>query len=109
MWNGVGTSYVESSVATPLSNWYHFAISHDGTTLRAYVNGVAAGSLAFARANPIEDGTGLFYAIAAADTTNMGDGTYSNMRLGQFLVYDSALTAAQIEQSYRAGRRTYGV
>lgn len=109
MWNGLGISSITSTVATPLNAWYHFAMVYNGTKLNAYVNGTAAGSVTFARTNPIEGGTGLYYAIAATDITNMGDGSYANMRLGQFQVYSTALTAAEVEQNFDAGRATYGV
>lgn len=109
MWNGSAISSITSTVATPLNTWYHFAIVYDGTKLNAYVNGAAAGSVTFARLNPIEGGAGLYYAIAATDITNMGDGSYANMRLGQFMVYSTALTATEIEQNFSAGRKTYGV
>lgn len=109
MWNGLGISSVTSTIATPLNNWYHFAIVYDGTKLNSYVNGAAAGSVTFARLNPIEGGAGLHYAIAATDGTNMGDGSYANMRLGQFLVYSTALSPSDIEQTFRLSRKTYGV
>ena len=109
MWAGVGIGSITSTIATPLNNWYHFTIVYDGTTLRAYVNGVAAGTNTFARLNPVEGGTGIHYAIAAADFTNMGDGSYANMRLGQFLVYNTALSADQVLQNFNATRSTYGV
>jgi hypothetical protein len=109
MWNGVGIASVTSTVATPLNAWHHFAMVYDGTKLNAYVNGTAAGSVTFARLNPVEGGNGLFYAIAATDITNMGDGSYANMRLGQFQVYSTALTAAEVAQNFSASRLTYGV
>lgn len=109
MWAGVGIGSITSTVATPLNNWYHFTIVYDGATLRAYVNGAAAGTNTFARMNPIEGGAGIYYAIAATDITNMGDGSYANMRLGQFLVYNTALSADQVLQNFNATRSTYGV
>lgn len=109
MWSGVGIASVTSTVATPLNAWYHFAMVYDGTKLNAYVNGVAAGTTTFVRVNPIEGGTGLHYAIAATDFTNMGDGTYANMRLGQFQVYNLSLSATEIEQNYNASKSTYGL
>lgn len=109
MWNGIAIATITSSVATPLNAWYHFAIVYDGIKLDAYVNGAAAGSVTFARQNPVEVGNGLFYAIGATDITNMGDGTYANMRLGQFLVYNVALTSADVQRNYNFGARTYGV
>ena len=109
MWNGGSISSITSTIATPLNNWYHFTIVYDGTTLRGYVNGAAAGTNTFSRANPVEGGHGIHYAIAAADTTNMGDGTYANMRLGQFQVYNVALGAPQVAQNFNASRATYGI
>lgn len=109
MWDGGAISTVASSVATPLNAWYHFAMVYDGTQLEAYVNGERAGSITFSRLNPIESGEGLHYAIAAADGTNMGDGSYAAMRLGQFLVYDRALSADEVGRTFGAGRGTYGV
>lgn len=109
MWGGVGIGSITSTIATPLNSWYHFTIVYDGTTLRAYVNGTLAGTNTFARLNPIEGGAGIHYAIAATDITNMGDGTYANMRLGQFLVYSTALSADQVLQNFSATRGVYGV
>ena len=109
MWNGGSINSITSTIATPLNNWYHFTIVYDGTTLRGYVNGAAAGTNTFSRTNPIEDGAGIHYAIAAADITNMGDGTYASMRLGQFQVYNVALGAEQVAQSFNASRATYGI
>jgi len=109
MWNGTSISSITSTVATPLNNWYHFMIVYDGTTLRSYVNGAPAGTNTFARQNPIEGGAGIYYTIAADDITNMGDGTYASMRLGKFLVYNTALTADQVLQNFNATRGMYGV
>lgn len=106
MWNG---GVITSSVSTPLNNWYNYIVTYDGTTLRAYVNGTSAGSLSFARENPIENGAGLFYAIAAADSTNLGDGSYANMRLGEFQVYNRALSNAEVLNNFTASRDKYGV
>lgn len=84
MWQASGFSpIITSSVATPLNSWYNFTVVYNGTKLIAYVNGVSAGEVTFVRLNPVESGQGLFYAIAGPDTTNMGDGGYASMRLGQ--------------------------
>lgn len=109
MWNGAGITSVTSTVMTPLNAWYNFVIRYDGTKMDAYVNGQSAGSVTFSRLNPAEGGTGLFYAIAGPDSTNMGDGTYANMRLGQFLVYDRALELDEIVKNYNATRHTYSI
>jgi len=104
----VGTTF-SSTIATPLNAWYNFTIVYDGTKLTAYVNGASAGTSTFARNNPVENATGLHYAIAGADSTNMGDGGYANMRLGQFLVYNIALTADEVLQNYNDTKSSYGL
>lgn len=109
MWNGAAISRVTSSVSTPLNAWYHFAMVYDGTKLTAYVNGASAGTVTFARANPINNGSGLYYAIAAEDSQNMGDGTYANMRLGEFRVYQNALTSTEVSQVYSATKSRFGL
>ena len=100
-----------STVATSLNTWYYIGFTYDATTLRAYVNGSAAGTATYARQSPYVDGggAGLHYAVAAGAGTNLGDGTYSNMRLGAFQVYNIALTAGQVLTNFQAGRGRYGV
>ena len=100
-----------STVATSLNTWYYIGFTYDGTTLRGYVNGAAAGTGTYARQSPYVDGggTGLHYAVAAGAGTNLGDGTYSNMRFGAFQVYNTALSAGQVTTNFQAGRGRYGV
>jgi hypothetical protein len=109
MWQASGYSpIITSSVATPLNSWYNFTVVYNGAKLIAYVDGSNVGEATFSRLTAIEGGHGLFYAIAGPDTTNMGDGSYANMRMGQFLVYNSALSADQVLQNFNATRRRYG-
>lgn len=100
-----------STVATSLNTWYYIGFTYDGTTLRAYVNGSAAGTGTYTRQSPYVDGggAGLHYSVAAGAGTNLGDGTYSNMRLGAFQVYNTALTAGQVSTNFQADRSRYGV
>ena len=100
-----------STVATSLNTWYYIGFTYDATTLRAYVNGSAAGTATYARQSPYVDGggAGLHYAVAAGAGTNLGDGTYSSMRLGALHVYNTALTAGQVSTNFQADRGRYGV
>ncbi len=105
MWQESGHSpIVTSSVATPLNAWYNFVIVYDGTKMLTYVNGTPAGEATFARENPVETGNGLFYVVASSETTNLGDGTYASMRLGQLLVYNRALSSSEVVRNYTASR-----
>jgi len=101
-----------STISTPLSAWYYAGFTFDGSILRGYVNGaLAVTSAAITRSTPYNDGGNLplHYAIAHTDATNLGDGTFSNMRLGALHVYNAALTAGQVLTNFQAGRGRYGV
>lgn len=107
MWTGSGLVPITSSIPTPLKNWYHMAMTYDGTALTAYVNGATAGSATFSRDNPIENGVGLFYAIAGADTTAMGDTTYESMKLGTFKVWNETKGYSDILTEYEERKGDY--
>lgn len=107
VWSGAGSTSVSSSISTPFNNWYYLGLTYDGTTLRGYVNGQLAASVNVTRSAPYSAGSGLFYAIAANDSTSLGDGTYANMKFGAFHVYNIALSAQQVLNNYRATISNY--
>lgn len=107
LWNGLGISSVSSSISTPLYNWYYVGLTYDGTTLRGYVNSQLAGSVNFTRSTPYEGSAGLHYGIAATDFTNMGDGTYAKTKVGDFHVYNRALSQQQVLNNYNATKSNY--
>jgi hypothetical protein len=106
VWNGIT---LVSSIPTPLHNWYYVGLTYDGTTLRGYVNNQLAGSVVGARLTPYNNGgpVGLHYGIAASDFTSLGDGTYAKVKVGDFHVYNTALTAQQIGNNYNATKSDY--
>ena len=105
MWGGYYT-IITSSIATPLNNWYHITITYDSSTLTAYVNGNLAGVTSFGRQAP---GSQLYYAIAATDSTSLGDGNYSSLRLGRFQVYSGALNDDQVTNLFNSTSKNYGL
>ena len=107
LWNGLGISSVTSSISTPLNRWYYVGLTYDGTALKAYVNAQLAGSLNFIRSTPYEGSAGLHYGIAATDFTNMGDGTYAKTKVGDFHVYNRALSQQQVLNNYNATKSNY--
>ena len=107
MWNGSGVTSVTSSVATPFNRWYYVGFVYNGTTLTAYINGDIVGTVTFNRIAPYNNGSNLLYAIAAADPTSMGDGSYAKMYLGRFEVYNCALTQSQILYNYNLTKQPY--
>jgi hypothetical protein len=93
---------IQSSISTPLNQWHYLGLTYDGTTLRAYVNGSPAGSVATARQTPYNNGsTQLHYALAYGTQTNFTSGQpYGVGRMGTFEVYNTALSQTQITNLY---------
>lgn len=103
---------LSSSIPTPLNNWYYVGFTYNGTNLVGYVNGASAvTSGTISRQTPYNDGgnLGLHYAIAHADGTNLGDGTFSNMRFGGMQVYNTALSASDVLNNYNATKSRFGL
>ena len=96
-----------SSISTPLNNWYYVGFTYDGTNLRGYVNGsLAVTSGTISRLTP---GANLYYAIASADGTNLGDGSYANMRFGGMQVYNTALSGPNVLSNYNSQKSRFGL
>jgi len=100
MWSDSGLIYLTSSIATPFNNWYHVGFTYNGSTLIAYVNGTQAGQISFNREAPYNNGSGLHYGIALQDSTNMGDGSYGNVRVGSLEIFTGVLTSGQVSENY---------
>ena len=100
IWN---TPTITSSVATPLNMWHYVGLTYDGTTLRAYVNGVLAGSVNSARTPPAN----LHYGIGAIDGTNMGNGGYGNFRFSAFHYYKRALSLNEVKLNYESTKAKF--
>lgn len=93
IWN---TPIITSSIATPLNMWHYVGLTYDGTTLKAYVNGVEAGSVTSIRTPPVN----LHYGIGAICGTNMGNGGYGNFRFSAFHYYKRALSSTEVKLNY---------
>ena len=102
--NGTGFA---STISTPLNNWYYVGFTYDGTNLRGYVNGsLAVTSGTISRSTP---GASLYYAIAHADFTSLGDGSFANMRFGGMQVYNTALSTNDVLNNYNATKSRFGL
>ena len=111
VWTG-NVQNLSSTISTPLNNWYYMGFTYNGTNLVGYVNGATAvTSGTISRQTPYNSGggLGLFYAIAAADGTNLGDGTAANMRFGGMQIYNTALSAANVLTNYNAQKSRFGL
>jgi len=76
------------------NKWHHVVMTHDGTTLKAYFNGVEQASTAstFDYANA----DGLFYVGRYTG----GDVTYYDGEASNVKIFNTALTAAQVADLY---------
>jgi hypothetical protein len=102
-YNGI----ITSSISTPLNNWYYIGFVYNNTTLTAYVNGQSAGSSTVVRQVPYENGHGLYYAIGAPDSTNLGDGSYSALKFGRLEIWDGAISSSDVLQNYNDSVTTW--
>jgi len=107
--NVIPYTAVVTSAAQAFNNWYYVGWTYNGSTLNAYINGASVGSVSLDRLAPYNHGANLFYSIAAPSTTNTGVTGYCNMRLGQFQVYNTALSATDVTTNYNASKSRYGL
>ena len=81
------------------STWGHTFWTWDGTTLTSYTNGIADGTA-----------TGFSFNISNLYTTigNAVNSQYFNGRISQTLVYNRALSAAEVLQNYNITKGRFG-
>jgi hypothetical protein len=101
-----GLFYISSpSTNFPTSTWIYWMFVSDGSTLKAYKNGIylEQGSLV-AGSNPDS------YTNLTLGVPNNNTGAYFfNGRIGAVQIYNRALTATEILQNYQAQRQKYGL
>ncbi len=105
-------SSIVTSPTISLNEWHYIVLVYDGTNVKGYRNGSLVGTSAnFTRSTPYLDPGqyGLHYGLAVAVSTNLGDGSYANCRIGAFHVYNIALTADQVLENFNKTRTIYGV
>ena len=106
-WNGSGISQISTSIT--LNTWNFICVTYNGTTMTGYKNGVSFSTLNFSRAAAHLNGNGEFFALGLQDATNMGHGGYGAFRLGSFQVYNTCLTADEINRNYMSTAWRFGI
>lgn len=106
IWNN---SLVQVNTTITLNAWHLVGFTYDGTTLTGYKDGASFASLVTGRQTPQQNGNGLYYGIGLTDATNMGSGAYGAFRLGDFQVFDRALTSDEINRTYNLYAYRYGI
>ena len=95
-----GADRLTSGTTILPSNWGYTFWTWDGATLTSYTNGIADGTA-----------TGFSFNISNLYTTigNAVNVQYFTGRIAQTLVYNRALSAAEVLQNFNATRTTYGL
>jgi len=78
--------------AVPNNGWQHLAVTYDGTSLRAYVNGLLWGVPVAIRLDPISDALQLGSWNSGTSNTDFWQGSLDEVR-----VYNRSLTASEIQ------------
>jgi len=93
-----------TTVSTNISanTWYEVTVTWDGTTAKSYFNSVFATNVSVGVAAK----QGRDFNIGA---TNSGGGLFFDGKVSVTLVYNKALTAAEITQNYNALKGRYGI
>ncbi|MDD5481811.1 MAG: LamG domain-containing protein, partial [Candidatus Shapirobacteria bacterium] len=102
---GATQAYRDASVSVPIKAWTHVAGVYDAgaRTLDVYVNGrLSNGSLSGTVPSSLANSNDDFYIGAERSGTNLFSGKIDEVR-----IMSTALTAATIEQSYRASMGHY--
>ena len=98
-WTGIGIQQLSTTIT--LNTWHLVAITYDGTTMKGYLNNVNFGSTNFQReAAHLYSGNGEYFGIGLTESTNMGHGGYGSFRLGDFQVFNRALTADELDRTF---------
>ena len=91
---------ISTSIAT--DTWYNVAVTWDGTTANGYLNGKFTTTIPVGTAsNQINN-----FTIGAVNDGSLAE---FDGKISQTLVYNRALTAADIKQNFNATRGRYGI
>ena len=99
-WIGNGSAWViTGNTPVSLNTWTHLSMTYDGTTLRAYVNGVLSqsttGSLSLNTSRPLR---------IAAGVTESTPSLYFPGKVDEVAIYNYALSPTQVANHYNSGK-----
>jgi hypothetical protein len=82
--------------------WYYISDVRNGSSVRIYVNGIDRTSVAGTHINPSYSSSDLYIASYRGFI-------YSNIRIGNFKVYNRALNSTEILSNFNALRGRFGI
>jgi len=96
-----GNDLFATSSLSPATQWFNVVAKFDGTTRSVWVNGTQIASDTPGGSHNV---TTSALGVAVTNSTE-----YLNGKIGQALVYNRALSTAEIQQNYTVVRSRYGV
>jgi hypothetical protein len=102
---------ITSPLTYPLNNWYYVGWTYNGTSLRAFVNGSAVGSVNITRNTPYNNGGALpmYFNLGYPTSTDIGNTTSCTYRLGGMHIYNIGLSSGTVLQNYDNTKTNYGL
>ena len=99
--NPSGSTVTINYGASNTQKWYHTCFTGDGTTLRFYIDGTQIGTnLVSSRTYPVTTST---------VGPTLGRRDYMNGQMSNVMLYNRALTPAEITQNFNATRSRFGI
>jgi RHS repeat-associated protein len=85
-------------------DWTMVTVTYDGSTMRFYLNGKAAGSRSSSVSVGGSSSSGLLIGMLDFNAALSGYVAYFNGRMDEASVYDRALTSSEVQQQFEASR-----
>jgi hypothetical protein len=102
---GGGTAYQWLNTAYSYNTWYNLTQTFDGTTQKQYVNGAFVTSSA---KSGVQNRPAKNYMIGAHHLPSGNPAEFMNGAIGQYLIYDRALSADEVLKNYNSQAGLYG-
>jgi hypothetical protein len=101
-WYTTGTS-LASNTFGPYNKWWHVVATYDGTNNRLYINGELQAAGANISGNIVPNGFNLNLMKTDASSPVV----YGKGSIGQFQIYNRALSVTEIQQNYNATKNRF--
>ena len=101
-----GSSTISSGSTLSANQWYHIAVTYDGSIGSIYINGSL--SSATSASLPILDDSSSTHGNTLGAWTGDGNTFNGNMYMAEFNAYSVCLTGANILSSYTSRKSKYG-
>jgi len=95
---GSGGAFINLSATMQLSTWTHLVLTFDGTTIRAYINGIFSGSTTTGVGSSFTE-----YTMRLAGNPTGGGAAYTGLQDG-FAVWSRPLNESEVATLYESGR-----